>query len=185
MDAAISNAAKKWGSHFYIGNTQLEAVLQNIYKIETKDYVENGQYNCTMNPIASGPFQIKDETYRIVTNACADEYMQPGLDQCDNDILNRCDPEDAAELAVRILLFSGGAWQYGDDRFCGGTNDQRSGRITDAETLYKAICGFGTGDEPIARFDGRNYCQEVFYQMGWDYSTYSSTNTQTTPNQVR
>jgi len=170
IDDAIDKAAQKWGELFpIIGSSKLAQMMKEIYAIEGKIAVDSGDADwCTPNEVtATGPFQIKHETYKIVTNACPEEWQDDGLDQCDNDILNRCDPYDAADLAIRTILFSGGAWRYGDGLHCGGSIPERSASIVNYADLYKAVCNYGEGDKLLPHLGNVTYCQYIFERMGW------------------
>jgi|GEM_PF-6401683 len=170
LDKAISDAANEYGQYIPGGSATLNRILHVIFDIEVRnDNTINpelgGTYVCEENSAtAAGPFQIKTETYGLVTNQCSSEYIADDLSGCktEDTQLSRCITEDAAKLAARAILFSGGYWVYTPNQ-C--TN--REATIPDYNALYEAVCNYGEGMcNPLDHLEGQTYCEYVFNQAG-------------------
>jgi len=167
LQSAINKAVRKFARYFPISEDQLKDMLNVIFDIEIRnDPAWSGaNYRCAERPdsTAAGPFQIKTETYRIITNQCQGEYIPDDVKNCTADGLSRCDVFDAAELAMRALLFSAGRWIYTPHQ-CG---DNRAVNIPSLSELFTAVCNFGTGvGVPMENLGGKTYCEYVFDAVG-------------------
>ena len=165
LPSAINKAAAKYAAYFPISQGQLASLLKVIFDMEMgNDPDHNGaNYKCEDNGYtAYGPFQIKTETYADVTNDCKGEYIKDDIKQCNDEGLSRCMVEDAAELAARVLLISGGRWEYTPGK-CEG----REHKLSSMSELYTAVCNYGEGDKLLAHLGNKTYCQYAFEQLGW------------------
>ena len=172
LPSAINKAAAKYAPYFPISQGELAALLKVIFDMEMgNDPDHNGaNYACEDNGYSAfGPFQIKTETYADVTNNCKGEYISDDIKQCNDDGLSRCMVEDAAELAARVLLISGGRWEYTPGK-CEG----REHKLSSMSELYTAVCNYGEGDKLLAHLGNKTYCQYAFEQLGWAIPTSSS-----------
>lgn len=165
LSGAINKAAAKYAEFFPISQGQLSALLKIIFDMEMGlDTEHNGaNYACEDNgSSAFGPFQIKSETYEDVTNNCSGEFIEDDIKQCNDEGLSRCMVEDAAELAARVLLLSGGRWVYTPN-----TCENREVKLSSMSELYTAVCNYGEGDTLLPHLGNKTYCQYAFEQLGW------------------
>ncbi len=169
LKGAAGKAARTYAQYFPISKEQLQAMLNVIFDIEVRnDNTLNpdlgGTWSCQENSAtAAGPFQIKTGTYKSITNNCTNEYINDDIKNCTAPGLSRCDVFDAAELAVRALLFSAGRWVYTPNQ-CG---NNRAVKISSLSELYTAVCNFGTGvGVPMPNLGGKTYCEYVFDAVG-------------------
>lgn len=165
LSGAINKAAAKYAAFFPISQGQLSALLKVIFNMEMGlDTEHNGaNYACEDNgSSAFGPFQIKSETYEDVTNNCSGEFIEDDIKQCNDEGLSRCQVEDAAELAARVLLLSGGRWVYTPN-----TCENREVKLSSMSELYTAVCNYGEGDTLLPHLGNKTYCQYAFEQLGW------------------
>ena len=127
--------------------------------------ISGANYRCEENyASAAGPFQIKTETYGDITNNCEAEYMPDDLTGCKTKEtqLSRCITEDAAILAMRALLYSGGRWVFTPNQCT-----DREFRIANMSELYTAVCNYGEGDTIPPHLGNKTYCEYVFDTLGW------------------
>ncbi|GEM_PF-7046724 len=169
INAAISQAVSRYSNSFPPGR-DIKALLFAIYAGESADWL-NGikPYVCEENSVgAAGPFQIKQSSYKLVTNSCASEYSSTDLGECHPKIgtLSRCNVYDAAEIAVRVLLFSGGAWIYTP----GMCDAKRATEISTDAKLYEAVCNYGEGTTNLSDLGlsvSGTYCSFIYNNLGW------------------
>ena len=157
IDSAIATAVQNYAQFFPRSSSDIQRLMKMIFTLESADWINGLQdYQCVEHAsTAAGPFAIKTGTYRLVTNNCPNEYDTRDLAACGKGTLSRCEVKDAAELAVRALLFSGGSWTYTP-----GQCDNRASKIiTDAE-LYRAVCNYGEGVTST-------YCKVIYDLLGW------------------
>ena len=168
IDGAIAAAVQKYAQFFPRSSSDIQRLIKMIFTSESADWI-NGlkDYQCVEHPTstAAGPFAITTGTYRLVTNNCPNEYNTRDLSACNDGTLSRCDVKDAAELAVRALLFSGSRWTYTP-----GQCDNRASKIPTDAALYKAVCNYGEGETNLAdlglNYEG-TYCHRIYTLLGW------------------
>lgn len=177
LNKAITDASNEYGNYIPGGSALLNKILHVIFQIEVENDItmnpdKGGTYYCQENEAgAAGPFQIKTATYGDVTNECESEYMSDDLSGCKSKEtqMSRCLTEDAAMLAARTLLYSGGRWVYTP-----GQCTNRENAITSYEELFKAVCNYGTGMcVPQSHLEGRTYCEDVFIKVGLPIPTHT------------
>lgn len=136
MNAALNTAA--------IRNNVPRTLLQAIYEIEGTEYAAYG--TCVSSVAgAKGPMQIVD--------APGSAYWDVA-DTTERQILNLCNPGDAAEIAARIIVFKVG-----------------HPSATDPGDIKRAAKGYYGSCTPDSVTEGRwgtgiGYCDFVVYRMG-------------------
>lgn len=156
---AIGTVCSKYASNLSITTDQCKGMMNEIFNIEIRNDPEwsEANYRCAhrSDSTAAGPFQIIDETYhRVACDSNPKEDMQDDLNQCaEEKQLSRCITEDAAELAMRVLL------HYSDCK--------NVGKIGTTAELYESLCNYGTGvGVPQEHLDGKTYCEWIFDVVG-------------------
>lgn len=152
IGAAITNVCKKYDSNLPITIGQCQVMMKTIHFIETG--FQGSAYTCVENAAgAAGPFQIKPESRDLVS--CENEQMSDDISACktSEEQLSRCVTEDAAELAMRIIL-----------NFSTCTNVDT---LDTTAELYERVCGYGTGvGVPVPHLNNKTYCEHVFDEAG-------------------
>ncbi len=161
LGKAITETCNKYDDNLpTIDQGQCEAMMHEIFEIEVgRDNLINPdinpdiQYACTENEAgAAGPFQIKKDSADLTV--CSDEYMDDDLGACKTNEkqLSRCMTEDAAEIAMRIIL------NFSD---CNSVDT-----LETTQQLYDRVCGYYGSCEPLPHLDNKSYCEDVFDAAG-------------------
>ena len=159
LPGSINTVCQKYqGSLPTISTSQCSAMMNEIFNIEVRyDNTMNpdlgGEYNCEENEAgAAGPFQIKLESKDLTM--CTEEQMDDDLTACKTSEkqLSRCITEDAAEIAMRIILnFS----------TCSNVDT-----LDTTQELYNRVCGYYGSCDPLPHLDNKSYCEDIFDAAG-------------------
>lgn len=157
LPKSIGDVCTKYASNLPISKDQCVNMMNQIFNIEIRyDPEWSGEnYRCEhrSDSTAAGPFQLIDGTYKLVT--CPNEQMKNDIGECKTkkDQLSRCSTEDAAELAMRVIL------NY--------SSCNNAGSLGSTSELYTSLCNYGTGVcQPQSNLDNKTYCEYIFDAVG-------------------
>lgn len=111
-------------------------VLEAIYSIEGfTAFTSPADYTCGKNPASAlGLMQITDDAYRLTVPPLQRPPNDEHLCSSPPDILSRCNPVDAMEIAARVLLIKVGKWDF--------STFQPTGTIAAKQEVYDASCRY-------------------------------------------